>query len=345
MKKNIFIISLFVLILQHANAQNGFENFFLAEKQDANKLLNGYFSPRIKGYLNALNSNWYHTAKVHKPFGFDFSINLNSVIYPSSSNQFNISGLKSINPPSGSITSASYIGNETTNTANIATRINNENATAIIGLPTGENSSFLSNSNLPIAQLNVGVSNGFEINIRLLPAVKPNNENESLNVFGIGLKKEITNWFSSLKDSPLHIALLTSYCNMSVNYGIKNSNLPNGNTSGIAVTNGFTEFNLNTYTFQTLASYHFMHVDVFGGIAYNTGNATYKTFGDFEGKYITNTETITKELDTSNTLAFNTNNISATLGGRLNLRYFKIFTSYTLQEFSTFNIGASISIR
>lgn len=345
MKKYIFIVYLFALNFSNSHAQSGFENFFLADKEDAKNLLQGYFSSRINGYANVLNSNWYHTAEVHKPFGFDFSISVNTIVYPSNSKEFSLTGLTSVNLPSRKINSNTSTGNTNLRTTNVTTQINNEDARAIINLPTGENSSFLSNSNIPIAQLNIGVSNGFEVMLRLLPTIKPNNNNESLNVFGIGIKKEITNWFSSLKDKPLHISLLMSYANMNVNYGIKNQSLPSGNISGLEVLNGFSEFNLKTFTFQTLASYHFTHFNIFGGLAYNTGNASYETFGEFRGQYVTNSGTTTKDIDTSNSLDFNSNGVAATLGARLNLRYFKIFTSYNIQEFSTFNLGASISIK
>lgn len=345
MKKYIFISTVFLLLTFKLNAQTGFESFYLADKNDAELLLEAYFSPRINGYMNAVNSNWHHTAKVHKPFGFDFSVSVNSIVYPSNKKSFNLTGLSSVNQPTGNLVSNTSIGNNNTTSTNISTKINNEDATAILSLPSGENSSFLTNSNLPIAQLNVGISHGFEVSLRLLPTLKPNNSNESLNVFGIGLKKEITHWFSSVKDSPLHIALLASYSNMNVNYGIRNQSLLTGNFSGIATTNGITAFNLNTFTFQTLASYHWTHFNFFGGFSYNRGNATSKTSGNFKGQYVTNSGTTTKEIDTSNSLEFNSNGIAATLGGRLNLRYFKLFTSYSLQEFSTFNIGASISIK
>ncbi|WP_298765744.1 DUF6588 family protein [uncultured Polaribacter sp.] len=345
MKKLSFIAVFLLLNTFNLNAQNGFENFFLAENKDSNLLMNAYFSPKINGYNSALNSNWYHTAKSHKPFGFDLTVNFNSVIYPSNKESFNLENLVSVNLPTGNITGASAIGASTSNSTTINRQINTEESTAVLNLPAGESTQLFTNSNLPIIQLTVGISANFDVILRALPTVKPNNQNEAINVLGFGIKKEISNLFPSLKDKPIHLSLLAGYSVMNVSYGITDSTLPEGNFSGISVNNGLTTFNSKAFTFQALASYHWTHVNLFGGIAYNTAKTTYQTNGTFLGKYITDNSTINQPLDTSNALNINSNGISANLGARLNLRYFKIFTSYTLQEFSVFNIGAAISIK
>jgi hypothetical protein len=346
MKKIIFIYTVFLSSIYNISAQTGFESLFLADKNDSQKILEAYFSPRINGYMNTLNNGWYHTAEVHKPFGFDFSVNLNSVSFPKNKRTFNVSGLTSVNQPQGNVNNSTSVGNGNSTTATVNTTINNEDVSADIILPSGGSGKLFSNSaSIPLAQLNVGLSNKFELIVRITPQVKINNSNESLNLFGFGLKKEITNWFSSLKDSPLHVSVLAAYSNMNLSYGIEDKDLPSGNTAGLEVRNAITEFNLKTFTLQTLASYHWSTLNLYGGLAYNNGNASYKTLGEFTGQFVGNTGAVTKDIDTSNTLDFNSSGISATIGARLNLRYFKIFSSYSLQEFNTFNIGAAISIK
>ena len=51
-------------------AQDGFEGYLLADSNDRSKLIEAYVNPAMKGLIYSMNSGWYHTAKVHKPFGF-----------------------------------------------------------------------------------------------------------------------------------------------------------------------------------------------------------------------------------------------------------------------------------
>ena len=74
MKKFILIfISIFTLTFS-AKAQDGLESILLSGVADASKLTEAYINPAMKGLIFSMNGGWYHTAKVHKKFGFDISI-------------------------------------------------------------------------------------------------------------------------------------------------------------------------------------------------------------------------------------------------------------------------------
>ena len=60
------------------------------DMNEANKLIEAYFSPLAESYGTGLNSGWYNTAKPHKLFGFDLTFNLNTVIIPNSAENFEI---------------------------------------------------------------------------------------------------------------------------------------------------------------------------------------------------------------------------------------------------------------
>lgn len=345
MKNSFFILLLLFFSFYSLNAQKNFELFYLADTNDTERMLNAYFTPRINGYTNALNNGWHTSSKAHKPFGFDFSVSLNNLVYPSNKKTFKVENLASVNIPNGSLNGNSSIGNSNTNTATITTNINNETGTAVINLPENSEGKLLANASIPIMQLNVGLPNKFEILLKFLPEMKPNNDNESMNVFGFGLKKEITEWFPKLEKLPINISLLAAYSNMNVNYGIANRDLSNSQNSGLEVQNGITDFKLNAFTFQAAASWHWQTINLFGSFGYNIGNATQETFGTFNGKYQGNSGILTRSINTTNTIDYNSNSLSATLGARINLRYFKIFSSYNLQEVSNFNLGVAISIK
>ena len=83
MKKILFIFCIFLSFTSQLKAQEGFENILLADQADVNKLMDGYFSPAMEGFIHGINSGWYHTAKVHKKLGFDITIGFSGSWVPS----------------------------------------------------------------------------------------------------------------------------------------------------------------------------------------------------------------------------------------------------------------------
>lgn len=335
MKKSIlFFLGLSALTFS-AKAQDGFEGYLLADKNDRGKLIEAYISPAMKGLIYGMNNGWYHTAKVHKTLGFDISIGLNASLVPEENEIFTLSGLTSINQATGSsITAATVAGSE-----------DNMPLTTINFIEGGETYSTTFNApggikeNLPLnaipapaIQINLGLPADFEISLRLVPEVGSGDVKG--NLLGVGLKKEITDWFGPISKTPLHVSLLAAYTTMSVEYEIQ------GNED-ISVENGLAEFKLNSYTVQAIASLNFPVINLYGGIGYGSGNSTLKMLGDYKLSYGPLSRTITDPINSK----FDAGSFRTTIGARLSLGFFKIYGSYSLQEYSTANLGVAISIR
>ena len=55
--------------------------------------------------------------------------------------------------------------------------------------------------------------------------------------------------------------------------------------------------------------------------------------------------TVTESVSNPVNLAFDASGFKTTLGARFSLGFFKIYGSYTIQEFNTFNAGIALSFR
>ena len=117
------------------------------------------------------------------------------------------------------------------------------------------------------------------------------------------------------------------------------------------VTDGKTEFKLNTWTVQALASLDFKLITFYGGVGYNNGKTTVKLKGDYlltydiedsNGNYM---GSVDESISDPINLSFAANGVRATLGTRLNLSIFKIFADYTFQEYNTATLGIAFSVR
>lgn len=333
----------------NTKAQEGFENILLADSGDSKKLLQAYFAPGMEGFINAMNNGWYHTAKVHKPFGFDITVGLSGSIVPSEREFFNIATTLGANSSitSNSATASTFAGPNTSTPMTVNTTVNGENVSADLNFPGGANLP-LNLVPAPVAQISVGLPRKFEAMFRLVPKINLGEDNGSLNMFGVGLKKEITDWFGAIDYTPLHISLLAAYTNMNVNYGIDDQNFPTGNQSGIEIKDALTEFNLTAFTVQAIASINLPVFNVYGGIGYNNGSSNFTMSGTYTGRYETGNPlqpTVQQTLNVPGSLDFESSGFMTTLGARLSLGFFKIFGSYTLQEYNAANLGVAISIR
>ncbi|TXD48086.1 DUF6588 family protein [Polaribacter sp. IC073] len=332
MKKSIIIFLGVLASAFSTNAQDGFEGYLLADENDRGKLINAYINPAMKGLIYGMNNGWYHTAKVHKPFGFDISIGLNASLVPEEDEMFTLSGLTSIN--TGSITAATVAGSEdTTPLTAVNFTEGGVNYITTFDAPGGVKESLpLSAVPAPAVQLNVGLPAKFEVSLRFVPKV--GSDDVKGDLFGIGLKKEITDWFGPIGKTPLHVSLLAAYTTMNVDYNITD----NGNVN---VTDGLAEFKLNSYTVQAIASLNFPIINLYGGLGYGSGSSTLKMLGKYELNYAGQTREINDPINSK----FDASGFRSTIGARLSLGFFKIFGSYTLQEYNTANLGIAISIR
>ena len=341
MKKSILIfIGVFTLTF-NAKAQDGLESILLTGTADASKLTEAYIAPAMKGLIYGMNGGWYHTAKVHKKFGFDISIGLNASVVPTSDEVFRFAdlGLSSATT-STSATAATVAGSNTLKpTVNVATTINGQNVTASFRMPGGVKDDLPLNAvPAPAVQFNLGLPFKLEAMLRLVPKVGSDDVKGQL--LGLGLKKEITSWFGPMDKTPLHVSLLAAYTSMTVDYDIQNDTSIRGSGQN-------AEFKLTSYTVQAIASLNFPIINFYGGIGYNSGSSSLKMNGRYELDYqpVAAGPVVTNVLNNPLDLNFDASGFRTTVGTRLSLGFFKIFGSYTFQEYNTINAGIAFSIR
>lgn len=329
------------------NAQE-LESLLLAG-DEASKLTEGYVNPVMKGLMYSMNGGWYTTAKTHKKFGFDITINANASIVPDADQlfAFNQSEYQYLSTANGETTLPTIMSEDDTET------------TVDVRIPIGNGSSYKVSSfempggitedlpmkavPTPMIQVGFGLPFKTDIKLRLVPNLNFDDSVEA-NLFGLGLQHDITQYFGPIDKLPLSISVLGAFTKMKVAYAI------DGEGEGVDVTNGEAEFKMNTFTIQALASLDFKIITFYGGFGYNNGKSTVKLKGKYDLTYTIEggpldgqevPETVTDPIN----LDFNANGMRATIGTRLNLSIFKIFADYTLQEYNTITAGIAFSVR
>lgn len=343
MKKFALLILLLFFSFNMKAQDDGLEAILYANIQDANKLTQAYLNPGMKGLIYGMNSGWYHTAKAHKTLGFDISVGLNASMVPSKDELFRFADLGlSSSTTSTSLTGATVAGsNKLEAPVTTTTVIDGQTVSKTFLMPAGVKEDLPLNAvPTPSVQFTLGLPKQFGVMIRLVPEV--GSDDVKGNLFGIGVKKEITSLFGVIEKLPIHISLLGAYTNMDVNYNIQND-------SSIPGANQVAKFNLNSYTVQAIASINFPIINFYGGIGYGAGTSDLKMLGTYVLEYETGQpypyDTVEKTITDPIDLDFDASGVRATVGTRLSLGFFKIFADYTIQEYNTLAAGIAFSFR
>ncbi|WP_299624375.1 DUF6588 family protein [uncultured Tenacibaculum sp.] len=336
------LLSLFMCSAIGSYAQE-LETILLA-REDAAKITNAYLQPAFKGFIYSMNNGWYHTAKVHKKFGFDITIGASTSFIPEKDEIFDLAaiGLSSSTTFDRNLTPTVGGDSATPATLTYQSTVAGQNVSANFQMPNGVKEDLPFNS-VPAPSIQVGIGLPFKLDAMVRYTPKVGSDDVKGSVFGFGLKKEITDWFGIVDKTPLHISLLAAYSNMNVDYVIGDVN-----DTQISTQNALTEFNLNAYTFQAIASFNLPVINFYGGLGFNSGSTTLNMLGDYTLTYSTNNPLVPSVQETITdpfSLKQDASSFNATIGARLSLGFFKIFGSYTLQEYNTLNAGIAFSFR
>lgn len=348
MKNTLF--ALLLLFAFQAKSQN-LESILLAAG-DANQLINQYIEPALKGLTYSANGGWYTTAKTHKKFGFDITIGANVALVPDNEQSFlfNPSNYTFLSTTSQNATTLPTVLGQDGNSNIIDVRVPVGDGTfkvASFEMPGGVAEDLpASGVPAPVVQLGFGLPTKTDIKIRFIPNVNYDDRVES-SLFGVGLQHDVTQYISSLDDSPLSFSLLGAFATTKADYELANA----AGIDNVTVNNGVAEFKLNTWTVQAIGGVNLKIINFYAGAGYGAGDTSIKLLGDYilsydledsDGNTIGNvTESLSDPLDFS----ANTGGLRGTVGMRINLSVFKIFADYTLQEYNTLTAGIAVSVR
>jgi hypothetical protein len=323
----ILIISL-TATFSSAQLFDDLDNVLAASTKDANILFEAYTAPLGESFTYALNSGWASSAKTHKKLGIDLTIGLASPSVSDAAKSFSINKLNLEQLTSTASSANTVFGAKGSTTFTYT--LPGTSTSQSVNIPGGLEDKLVMNS-LPVPYLQAGVGLFFntDVIVRYLP--KFESQGAQVDVFGVGLKHNLMQYFGLFDKLPLNVSLLGSYTSLNVKYGLSNA-YPNQQISA----------EVNTYMIQALGSLDFPVISIVGGFGYGKGDAAFDMLGDYtislaDGTSKTRSNPLSSDKSYTGTHAM--------IGARANLLFLKIFANYTLQEFNTLNVGVSVNFR
>jgi len=348
MKLRILLIS---LIFTTASPAQELESILLAA-DDAEKLTQAYIDPGLKGIVYSMNDGWYTTGETHKLFGFDITLGANLALVPNADKTFifRAADYNFLQAQEGDNIEISTVLGDDEGSTIFDVRVPVGDGTFKVSqfeMPGGVGADLpLSGVPSPMIQVGIGLPTKTDFKLRYVPNIGFDDKVKNF-LIGLGLQHDISQYIPGMDVTPFSLSALVAYGHTKVTYQIDDESA----LDDVEVNNGEALFRLNTYTIQAIGSVDLMIVDIFASVGYGGGGSRLAMNGDYtlsydledgDGNFLgTVQETISDPLD------FNANVGSMRLGAglRLNLGVFKIFASYTLQEYSNISAGMAVSVR
>ena len=338
------VLAFLVLLSGTSYAQisvNLFEEFLYGATDDANILLKHYMAPGMKGLGYGVNSGWYNTAKPHETFGFDITLSYVSAIVPEEDKTFEFlqsDGYQYTTLLSGSSTLPTIMGVSHVTPSRLEASIDQQLPSVPYNAPDGVSEdlnrySLIENSvPTPIIQVGFGIIKGTELKIRWLPNIDYGGFKSTY--FGLGGLHSISQWLPVFKDIPVDISAFVGWTKISAEYVIpENQPIVDG-------TDQVARVDINTFTYQLLASAHVSVITGYVGLGFDNFNTNLKMLGTYE--IATGVTLPTDPIDIS---ASGSGGFRTSFGARLKVSIITLSADYTLREYDTLTLALGFSVR
>jgi len=336
MKKITLLLAL--IAVTYAKAQ-GLNSILVAGVEDAEQFANSYLAPVSEASIYGISNGWYNTADAKPLGGFEISVILNSTGFKNKDDKkaflldpADYENLDFVENPGQARLVATGLGD----IEGVEAFVEDDSGLfrEEFELPTGlsaEDFNFVPSGYL---QASVGLVKGLEVKARFLPKIKFEDD-AKIGLFGAGLQYDFTKMLPADKLLPVAISAVIGYTNLNGEYDFTELSIIDGSDQRV-------EASFNTWNFSAVVSTRNIPViNFYGGIGYITGKSDIDFLGTYEANGPFFSETVVDPFSVSQ----NASGVSANLGTKLKLGFFRINAEYNISEFSTFTFGINFGFR
>ena len=313
-------------------------DLFISGLDDAERFANAYLAPVSESGIYSISNGWYNTADAKPLGGFEISIIGNITGFKNKDDKKSFildpsdyENLDFVDNPGQPRAVSSALGDIEGVTVFV------EDDTGFVReefeLPSGlasEDFNFIPSGYIQAA---VGLVKGLEVKARFLPKIKFDDE-ARIGLFGAGIQYEFTKLLPADKVLPVAISAVIGYTNLSGEYDFTESSEIDGSDQRIDAA-------FKTWNFSAVVSTKLPVINFYGGLGYITGTSDI----DLLGTYVVTSGPIQATYIDPFTVSSDASGVSANLGTKLKLGFFRLNAEYNISEFSTFTFGLNFGFR
>jgi len=334
MKRIIFL--LVVACSFQAMAQSNINEILAAGLNDAETFTTDYLSPASEGIMYSISNGWYNTADAKPLAGFEISIIGNMASFKNKEDkkafELNTADYENLQFVDGS--NSKLVSTSLGDIEDVRVFVEDENGLfrEEFDLPSGLASEGVNFVPSGFIQASVGIIKCTELKARFLPKI--NTDDFGMSMYGFGIQHEFTKHLPADKVLPVAISGVIGYTHLDASYDFTN-------TSIIAGQDQRLEIDTNTWVFQAVVSTRLPIINFYGGLGYLSGNST----TDVLGTYIVQSGPIQETYVDPFSIDKDASGVTANIGAKLKLGFFRLHADYTLAEFDTFSFGINFGFR
>ena len=319
-----------------AMAQSNINEVLAAGLDDAEKFTTDYLAPASEGFMYSLSSGWYNTADAKPLGGFEISIIGNMAGFKNKEDkkafEMNTADYENLQFVDGS--TSKLVSSSLGDIEGVRVFVEDENGLLReeFDLPSGlasENVNFVPSG---FIQASVGLIKGTELKARFLPKI--NTDDFKLGMYGLGIQHEFTKHLPADKILPIAISAVIGFTHLDGSYDFTSSNIVAGQDQKL-------EVDVNTWVFQAVVSTKLPIINFYGGLGYLTGSST----TDVLGTYTVQSGPFQESYVDPFSIKKNASGVTANIGTKLKLGFFRLHADYALAEFNTLSVGVNFGFR
>ncbi|NQZ45120.1 MAG: hypothetical protein HRT65_12485 [Flavobacteriaceae bacterium] len=319
-------------------SQSNLNDLLAAGLNDAERYTNAYLAPVSEAAIYSMSNGWYNSANAKPLGGFEISIVGNFTGFKNKDDKkaftLNTADYENLQFVDGS--TSRQVSTALGDIEGVRVFVADENGLfrEEFELPSGlasENFNFVPSGYI---QASVGLIKGLEVKARFLPKIKFDDDAQ-IGLFGAGLQYDFTKLLPADKLLPVAISAVIGYTNLNGEYDFTNTDI-------IAGENQRIDANYSTWNFSAVVSTRKIPViNFYGGIGYITGKSDIDILGTYE---VTSGPVQATYVDPFS-VATDVSGVTANIGTKLKLGFFRLNIDYNIAEFSTLTAGLNFGFR
>lgn len=319
-----------------ASAQSNINEILAAGLNDAERFTTDYLAPASEGFMYSLSSGWYNTADAKPLGGFEVSIIGNMANYKNKDDkkafELNTADYENLKFSDGS--TSKLVSSALGDIEGVNVYIEDENGLLRqdIELPTGLASESINFVPSAFIQASVGLIKGTELKARFLPKVS--TDEYKIGMYGVGIQHEFTKHLPADKILPVAISAVIGYTHLDGSYDFTNSSIVDGEDQKL-------EVDVNTWVFQAVVSTKLPIINFYGGLGYLSGSSTTDVLGTYRVQSGPFQQTYVDPFS----IKRKASGMTANLGAKLKLGFFRLYADYAIAEFNTLSVGMNFGFR